>query len=580
MDAVSDIKARLSIEQVVAQYCQLQKKGRNFVALCPFHKDTHPSFLVSPDKGIAYCFACQTGGDIFSVYQKIEGVDFRTALKDLADKAGVTLPEYSASTAIKKDEKDRIRECLHAALQFYREQLTTSTLAQDYLQKRGVPASQIEEFELGYAPDSFAATYEHLLKRGFSRKEILAAGLGIQRELQDERIYDRFRNRLMFPIHDAQGGLIAFGGRTLGDDDAKYVNSSEGILYHKSNVLYGLHRAKEAMRDGKRAVLVEGYFDLLACHRIGVPHVVATSGTALTQQHVKLLRRYCESVCLCLDQDVAGQDAAERAFVLLSKEALHVEAAVLPTKDPADAVQADPAMLKRILGNGTPYLDLVLERLRGSSLSSAALKRQAIERVLLLLQALPLAVEREEYLGKASAVFGTSEGALKEDLYQLHSRERRPFPDRVAEEPSKHEAFSKVEIALALFLLYPHLRSLLIELIPPEEGMAAALYAAIKSASDSAPLMIDLLNLPLEHRERASILHLYAEDHGFADWSESLAIREIRRNCGSANREQLRRKQQEITGKLLAARVEGRKDEEAILAIQYQEVLKLGKMAG
>ena len=202
MDTVAEIKMRLPIEQLVAQYAQLTKKGRNFVCLCPFHNDSKPSLLVSPDKGIAYCFACRSGGDIFSFYQKIENVDFPQAIRELAEKTGVRVEERVGAAAPKKDEKERARECVNAALRFYRDQLKVTPAALEYLKKRAVSAEQIEQFQIGAAPDSFSATYEHLLKDGFSRKEILAAGLGIQRELQEERIYDRFRNRLMFPIFD------------------------------------------------------------------------------------------------------------------------------------------------------------------------------------------------------------------------------------------------------------------------------------------------------------------------------------------------------------------------------------------
>src|SRR3989338_2898351 len=350
MDSVAEIKMRLPIEQLVAQYWQLTKKGRNFVCLCPFHSDSHPSFLVSPDKGIGYCFACRSGGDIFSFYQKIEGCDFPQAIRELAEKTGVK-PETrpSAGAAPKKDEKDRARECVQAAVRFYRDNLKQSPASQECLRRRSVPQEQIDKFEIGVAPDSFSATYEELLKQGFSRKEILAAGLGIQKELREERIYDRFRNRLMFPIHDAQGNLVGFGGRTLGDDDAKYINSSDGILFHKSGILYGMHLAKDAIREKGKALLVEGYFDVLACHRVGATHAVATCGTALTAEHVKLLKRYSETVTLCLDSDRAGQEAMERAFLLLSKEGVHVEAVLLPGKDQSETLASDPALLGHLL---------------------------------------------------------------------------------------------------------------------------------------------------------------------------------------------------------------------------------------
>ncbi|MFA6039152.1 MAG: DNA primase [Candidatus Peribacteraceae bacterium] len=577
MDVTQDIKARLTIEELVGQYCQLKKKGRNFVALCPFHKDAHPSLLVSPDKGIAYCFACQTGGDIFSFYQAIEGVDFRQALKDLGERTGVRVEEHAAPS-LKKDEKERIRDVLREALQFYRDRLKATPAVQEYLRKRDVPAEQAEQFELGFAPDSFSATYEHLLKKGFSRKEILAAGLGIQKELKEERIYDRFRNRLMFPIHDAQGQVIAFGGRTLGEDDAKYVNSSEGVLYHKSSVLFGLHHAKEAMRAARSVILVEGYFDLLACHRVGVTNVVATSGTALTEQHVKVLKRTVDTVNLCLDADRAGQDAAERAFFLLSAEALNVRSILLPRKDASELLQEGQEKLKAALTEGgISYLDRVLRQLGAQNLSDAVIRREALRRLLSLLQALPFAVERKDYTAKAAAVFSTTESALEEDL----QRTPRTAPAAAVSQQKDGLSFSKTELSLALLFLYPKLRAtLLAELIAPEEPFTIAFYEALKQAESLSETSLDMLPLAPEHRERAALLLLFCEENGLAEWSESLAVREIRKNCISANRELLQRKQEDIARLLIAARAAQNVTEEALLQNQYMQIIRLRKTVG
>lgn len=579
MDSVAEIKARLPIDELVRQYVALTKKGRNFVGLCPFHQDSRPSFLVSPDKGICYCFPCQKGGDIFSFYQLVEGVDFPQALRELAEKAGVVLPERDTDI-VKKDEKDRLRECLSAAASFFAMQLKHSEAAKKYLADRGVADGEIADFTIGLAPDSFSATYDHLLKSGFSRKEIVASGLGIQKDMHDERIYDRFRNRLVFPIRDSQGRIIGFGGRTLGGDDAKYINSPDSPLYHKSTVLFGIDRAAKAMREKKRVVLVEGYFDVLACHRVGVTETVATCGTALTEEHAKLLKRSVDVVVLCLDQDAAGRAAAERAFIACAREGLQVEGIVLSDKDPADAAVTSKAELQNILTTGArPYLAIVLDDVRSAGIATPAARHAALERLLPMLQAVTSATEREHMIRESALALGTTETALHDDLRNFEKHQTKTGA-RTQTTSSAADLFSSSELALGLFLIYPRNITLLDELIVPAEPFAFALYSAMKLSIDAkADLTIDALGLSADDSKRASILLLYCEENGFSDWSDSVAIREIRRNCKLANREQIKRMQLEVTAKLLVARNSGNPTEEQLLMTQYMELLKLSKMA-
>jgi DNA primase len=581
MDEVSEIKARLPIEQLVGQYCQLKKKGRNFVCLCPFHNDTHPSLLVSPDKGIAYCFACNKGGDIFKFYEEIEHVDFRQALRDLAEKAGVKLEERGAKPAMPKDEKERLRDCLNAAQKFFCRQLEVTPAAQEYIKKRQVTPQEIAFFGLGFAPDSFSLTYDYLLKEGFSRSEIVAAGLGVQRELADGRIFDRFRNRLMFPIYDHQGNLVAFGGRAIGEEDAKYVNSSDGPLYSKSQVLYGLNLGREAIKEKNAVIMVEGYFDLLACHKVGCPHAVAVSGTALTEQHVKLLKRYAETAILCLDQDRAGREAAERSFQLLAREGFLVQVVSIIGKDPDEAAKADPALLKQALSDGgIPYLEYVLTEITRGDLQSAQGKRAALQRILPLLQAIVSSVEQTHFTARVASVLGTTETALRDDLKRLPAVTFTLKEEATGATVPGSDHFSPLEITLGLFLLYPQHRSLLAELIEPQEGFPAALYRALKKVPEGETWSLASLDLPEQEKQRSSILHLFCEVHGFTDWSEGMAAREIRKNCMRANRLTLHLKQIQIAAQLKEAHAQGRFVEESQLSTQYQQVLKLAKMAG
>ena len=578
MDSVSEIKSRLPIEELVRQYCQLTKKGRNFVALCPFHHDTRPSFLISPDKGICYCFPCQKGGDIFTFYQQIEGVDFRQALKDLAEKTGVVLAEQPEES-IKKDEKERLRDCLTAAMQFYTKQLQESEPTKEYLAKRGVTSEEISTFGLGMAPDSFSATYDHLLKAGFSRKEIQLAGLGVLKDMNDERMYDRFRNRLMFPIFDTQGRIAGFGGRTLGNDDAKYLNTSDSPLYHKSSVLFGFNLAHKAMRESKRCILVEGYFDVLACHRVGVHDVVATCGTALTEEHARLLMRSVDRVVLCLDQDRPGREAAERAFGIAAKEGLQVEGIVLSDKDPADAVLTSPDELKELLINGAkPFINVVLESVKETDITTPVARHAALERLMPLIHAVTSSTERTFMIRASAEALMTTETSFLDDLRLFEQKQISPKKEVTSSSPSMN-LFSAIEITLGLFMLYPQNGVLLSELIAPEEGLAGKLYEAMKKNVDAkASCAIDTLILDEETRSKANILLLYCEEKDFHQWNESNSIREIRRNCMHANREHILQKQRDITKKLIEARKAGDTEQEKMLSSQYVEVLKLSKI--
>lgn len=584
MDAKDEIRARLPIEQLVAQYCQLKKKGRSFVALCPFHNDSKPSLLVSPDKGIAYCFACQSGGDIFSFVQKIESIDFPAAIKLLAEKAGVELPKegrHAAKPAISKDEKVRIRECLDAAQKFFVTRLKATPTASEYVVQRGVTPELSELFGIGYAPDSFSETYDHLLKRGFTRTEIVAAGLGVQKDLQEERIYDRFRHRVMFPITDPQGQTIGFGGRTMGDSDAKYVNSPESPLYNKSAVLFGLFQARDAIRASHRVVLVEGYFDCVACHKAGIKNVVAVSGTALTEEHVKILKRYADEIVLCLDQDNAGQLAAGRAFELLSKAQLKILSVTLPAKDPDELIQRDSVMFQHIIDHAAvPYLDAVIEKLKQMpDRGEPSGKRKIADTLFPLLSHLPSSVELRGYLEKAAKEFGVLESELSSDFRSFSALVRAPRA--IGEKHAITEsAFSRSELCLGIACIYPSARPLLSELIPFQQNDLEAIRIGIQSSTAESGVMdiVSPLTIDPAMKERMQVIALYCEEN-FPLWSESLALKEMRKMCMAANREFVVRRQVELIVELKEARARNRPDDEARLLTQYNQLLKLKQMA-
>lgn len=576
MDSVSDIKLRLPIDTLVGEYCQLHKKGRQLKCVCPFHNDTNPSMLISPEKGIAYCFACSSGGDIFSFYQKIEGVDFPQALKDLAEKAGVELPKEDTKVPrVSKDEKTRLRECIAAAVTFFTQQLQTSVLAKEYLEARFIPTNWVQEFGVGYSPDSYTAAYEYLLKAGFSKTEILNAGLSAQRDL-DGKVYDRFRNRLMFPIFDAQGNPVGFGGRTLGDDNAKYINSPEGTIYHKSAILYGYHKAKDAIRNQKSVVMVEGYFDVLACHIVGVENVVAVSGTALTEQHVQLLKRTAETVILCLDQDEAGQAAAQRAFGMCGEAGLHVRMATLPGKDPADMLEKEQEFLKQMLTQKhVPYIEGRLTQLATIDTTTIDGKQIVTTAILPLVRALQSSVEREHYLQKLATILGTTASSLEEDLQQLYTPIRAPVHSNSTTQVQA-KTFDRIDIVLGTFLLYPQLLDLLEQMIePPQDDWRHHLYTELKGQEANGMLQLTDLDLPEEDIDQARIVQLYCEDIGFSEWSDMVAAMHLKTQCKQANQFLLDKRLAENKRKLAEAEKTGNTTQRDQLLIDQTTIFKL-----
>jgi len=337
MNHLEEIRAKLSIEDIVGGYLQLKKAGRNLKGLCPFHNDTRPSFMISPEKGIAYCFACNTGGDIFKFIQLIEKVEFPEAVKLLADRAGVRLPQFKPEA---HNAKLRTLKANEEAASFFAQQLKKSKVGMKYFKERGLNEETIKEFNLGFAADSYHALKDELLKTGFSEKELLNGGLLSQRSIADKSTYDRFRNRYIFPIRDHQGSTVGFGGRIIGEGEPKYLNSPDTAVYNKSFVLYGLDLAKDAIKQEDFAIFVEGYMDVIAAHQAGTKNTVATSGTALTPLQLKLIKRYTTNIAFAFDQDAAGTQATKRAIELAQEAELSIKVILIPTgKDPDDCIR-------------------------------------------------------------------------------------------------------------------------------------------------------------------------------------------------------------------------------------------------
>jgi DNA primase len=450
-DTVQQIKDRLSVVDVVSQYVKLDRAGSTMRARCPFHTEKTPSFYVSAERGTFHCFGCGEGGDIFTFIEKIEGLDFKGALKVLADKAGVEIV-YSSGSKEKKDDRERLFELMETATIYYTGKLSEE--AKKYLSERGLHEHTIKEFRLGFAGSGWTDASEFLKKKGFSDKEIIDAGVG---KKGDRGTLDKFRNRIMFPIADSAGRVIGFSGRIFGENASleapKYLNSPETPLFHKSRILYGFDKAKLAMRKLSCAILVEGQMDLLMSHQAGWANTVAVSGTAFTPEHAQLIRRMTDNLVIALDADEAGLKAASRAARAALQGGLNVKVVRLPSgSDPADLVLKEgPDAWKKAIRESKDIITFLLDVLEEHAKSPDAFRRSVEFAVLPFLSDVGSPIAREQYTREIAARLNVSEGAVSEALVKLP---RMPEAPRTAEEkkPMPAQKTDRTTQAFALLL--------------------------------------------------------------------------------------------------------------------------------
>ncbi len=438
---VEQIKERLGIADVVGSYVKLEKAGSNYKARCPFHNEKTPSFFVSPDRGSYYCFGCNAKGDIFSFVEQFEGLDFVGALKVLAQRAGVELVRENPQA---KSEKDRLYAVLEKATEFYEKSVAGGSEATSYLEKRGVKKETIKDWRLGFAPDSWRALYEELLKRGFSPAEMQAAGLvkktdkpAPQSGAGGGHYYDTFRGRIMFPIFDSSERVIGFSGRLLPrlDDGkmGKYINSPETLLFNKSRVLYGLHKAKFDIRKRDYSIMVEGQMDLIMSHQAGFTNTVAVSGTALSADtfsndavtNLGLLTRLSNNIILAFDSDEAGFKASGRNAKIALSLGMDVKVAKMPAgDDPADIILRSPEEWKLIIKNSKHVIDFSLDTLLEKQLEPRKLGKEIQSLVLPYVAALKSAIDQSHFVSVISKAAGIKEDALWEELKKVSVHEQ------------------------------------------------------------------------------------------------------------------------------------------------------------
>jgi DNA primase len=422
---IERLRSTVSIVDTIQQYVALKRVGRNWVGLCPFHAEKSGSFNVREETGRYKCFGCDKGGDVFTFIQEIEHVDFPGAVEHLAAKAGIQLNYTTTGQSKERARRKQLVEAMDAAVEWYHQRLLNdpeARAARDYLRRRGLAGDVAREFKLGWAPDDWDA-----LSRGLGASPDVMQSVGLSFRNKRNKMQDSFRARVMFPIFSESGEALAFGGRILpgSDDPAKYKNSSETPIYTKSKVLYGLNWAKADIARHDQVVVCEGYTDVIGFHRAGVPRAVATCGTALTEEHVRLLKRYASKVVLAFDADAAGQGAAARFYEWEQTHAVEVSVAKLPAgKDPGDLAQTDPAALQQAVDSAMPFLGFRLQRtLNSRSIDSPEHRARLAEEAMAVVNEHPNANVRKLYAGEVATKVGLPVG----DLVQIAERgARRP----------------------------------------------------------------------------------------------------------------------------------------------------------
>ena len=506
MDAPEEIKTRLDIVDLIADYLTLKPAGSGaFKACCPFHQEKTPSFYVSRPRQSWHCFGCDTGGDHFSFVEKMEGLDFREALELLASKTGVTLPEFDKE---KSTARKRLYEVNDLAVKFFRGALATrpdAEHAREYLKKRGIDHLTEDLFKLGYAPAGWSTLSDALMQKGVTADELIRAGLSSPRQQGGSGVYDRFRDRITFPIADIHGNIVGLTSRILSDSktEAKYVNTPETAIYRKSAVLYGLDKAKGEIRRGDLAVIVEGNMDVIASHQFGIANVVASSGTALTGEQLKLLKRFTTNLAIAFDADAAGQAATVRGLDAARALDFNIKIITLPPdagKDPDDAVRKNPQIWKDAIKNAAGIMEWIYRgAFKNRHAENPEDKKQIAKDVLAEIKRIADPVERDHWLKRLARDLGASESALQEAMGRSSNTTRttqhappspppnKLTPNQLTSSPPPHNQELDIERQFMAFLVF---RAHFVELaagefdVKPEEFVnddLSTLYKELKN---------------------------------------------------------------------------------------------------
>ncbi|HFC76953.1 MAG TPA: DNA primase [Candidatus Moranbacteria bacterium] len=446
--ATEEIKSKLNIVDLIGEYVRLQKAGSSWKACCPFHNEKTPSFTVSEEKQFWHCFGCGKGGDAFAFLMEIEGLDFKEALENLAERTGVELPKYKGGE--KREDRNKIWEVLELATKFYEKQLWDGpgkNKILKYLQERGLNDETIREFRLGFAPAGWGNILDFLKSRGYNSTDILKAGLIIEKDGGSKQ-YDRFRDRIIFPICDVSGKVLGYSARVApgGDESqAKYVNTPETEVYHKGNVLYGMHKAKSEIKEKDKVLLVEGNMDVIASYQAGIKNTVAVSGTALTPEQLKLIKRYTNNIKMFFDMDEAGQKASKRSSELAFENEMNVFVVeITEGKDAADAVKENPANFLSAVRKALPAMEYFLQKeMAKRNKNNIEDKKKIIEELADLINSFSNKIEKEYWVRELAGKLDISEEILFDTFNKANNFQRTSNDNVVKDKTTKTNIFGQ-----------------------------------------------------------------------------------------------------------------------------------------
>ncbi|MBG7616822.1 MAG: DNA primase [Chloroflexi bacterium] len=464
MTVIEEVKQKTDIVEVVSQYTKLTKAGRTLKGVCPFHSEKHGSFFIYPEQQTWHCFgACNTGGDLFTFIMKKENLGFGDALRLLADKAGVIIPERQDS-GLAKDKKDKLLSANSATAIYYNSMLLNSNAAakaRAYLAKRDVSDSSVATFQLGYAPGGWQDLENHLKEQGYSEKGLLEAGLIVKTE--EGRTHDRFHKMLTFPITDSRGKIMGFGARVLDDSQPKYLNSPQTPLFDKSSIIYGLNLAASEIRHQDKTIIVEGYMDVITAHQRGFKNVVASMGTSVTERQILILKKLSHNLVFALDSDSAGQEATLRGVEYENTLEAEVKVAIMPQgSDPDELIKKDAAKWQVLTDKAVPIMDFVFDKAAvGLDLESAGGKSKLAEKLLPIISVMKDVIRQSHYLHQLAVIVGVNERKLEDAIAKLKLRKTSVLNTSTAAKPVAHSALSsKVEeYCLSLLLKHPRLNN-------------------------------------------------------------------------------------------------------------------------